>query len=256
MKHDDMSFTSLPARESDDESREMEDIYVPPQRSCNFRMILYYGILALLASGWFVAVNLYHHPRVIDIPGLSSPHPFPPEVFSRVKRVFLPDERYIGPSNQTHQNWDHLVAAHDALYIENPEIYGYMEGSGPPFHHENMASPVPRKFYVVSLLHQLHCLNIVRFHYWQVKQGHPVVGLYPEVSWDAHIDHCFEYLRQAISCGSGFAVEGHSPLVVDGQLGEASTVTGWGIEHDCINFEALRAFQIDQERVYNATWHK
>ncbi|KAG8408981.1 hypothetical protein J3458_019988 [Metarhizium acridum] len=238
MKHDDMSFTSLPARESDDESREMEDIYVPPQRSCNFRMILYYGILALLASGWFVAVNLYHHPRVIDIPGLSSPHPFPPEVFSRVKRVFLPDERYIGPSNQTHQNWDHLVAgnpvpmpprvdlfdaemhapAHDALYIENPEIYGYIEGSGPPFHHENMASPVPRKFYVVSLLHQLHCL--------------------------------------AISCGSGFAVEGHSPLVVDGQLGEASTVTGWGIEHDCINFEALRAFQIDQERVYNATWHK
>ena len=94
----------------------------------------------------------------------------------------------------------------------------------------------------------------MRFHYWQVKGGHPVVGEYSEASWDAHVNHCFEYLRQAISCGSGFTIEGDSPLLVKGEKGEASTVTGWGIEHDCINFEALRAFQIDQERKYNATW--
>jgi hypothetical protein len=82
------------------------------------------------------------------------------------------------------------------------------------------------------------------------------MGQYSEKSWDAHVDHCFEYLRQAISCGSGFSIEGHSPLIVDREEGKASTVTGWGIEHNCINFEALRAFQIEQERVYNTTWMK
>ena len=70
------------------------------------------------------------------------------------------------------------------------------------------------------------------------------------------MDHCFEYLRQAISCGSAFQIEGSSPLDIPGEEGHhlASTVTGWGVEHDCINFEALRAFQINQERAYNATW--
>ena len=96
--------------------------------------------------------------------------------------------------------------------------------------------------------------NLVRFHYWQVKGDNPVVTEYSNAAWDAHVDHCFEYLRQAISCGSAFAIEGHSPLVVEGEHGEASTVTGWGIKHNCINFEALRTFQIEQERMYNSTW--
>ncbi|EHK26507.1 uncharacterized protein TRIVIDRAFT_111968 [Trichoderma virens Gv29-8] len=250
-----MSFSPLKTRPSHDESRDEEDVYTPPRKR-NFRKFLGYGLLATLLPGWFVALDIYRHPRVVDLPGLSSPHPFPPQIFERVKKIFEPDERYIGPSNQTHHNWDHLVAGHDALYIGNPKKYGLMEGIGPPFHHENMAHPVPRKFYVVSLLHQMHCLNIVRFHYWQVKQGHPTVSEYSEASWDAHVDHCFEYLRQSISCGAGFSLEGHSPLIVEGEVGEASTVTGWGIEHNCINFEVLRAFQIEQERVYNTTWQR
>ena len=70
-----------------------------------------------------------------------------------------------------------------------------------------------------------------------------------------HLDHCFEYLRQAISCGSAFDIEGSSPLADPGEKGHiASTVTGWGVEHNCIDFEALRNFQIDQEKLYNSTW--
>jgi len=249
-----MSFPPIHGRSSLDEEKELEDLYIP-RRHSRVKNFLYYGFILFLSAGWFLSIDLYRRPRHFDYPGLQSPHPFPPEVFERVKRVFEPDSRYIGPSNQTHHNWDHLVAGHDALYIEDPEQFGLMKGIGPPFHHENMVHPVPRKFYVVSLLHQLHCLNLVRFHYWQVKGGHPVVvNDYSMESWDAHVDHCFEYLRQAISCGSGFTIEGDSPLIVKGQPGEASTVTGWGIEHDCINFEALRVFQIEQERIYNTTW--
>lgn len=98
-------------RPSDDkDSRDFsEDVYIPQRRSSLAR-ILYYSFLLFLVSGWFVAIDLYRRPRVIDIPGLSSPHPFPPEIFERVPRIFQPDERYVGPSNQTHHNWDHLVA--------------------------------------------------------------------------------------------------------------------------------------------------
>ncbi|KAI1194378.1 hypothetical protein F5X97DRAFT_327645 [Nemania serpens] len=190
----------------------------------------------------------------INYPGLSQPHPFPTEIFTRVKKVFEPDSRYIGPSNQTHQNWDHLVAGHDALYIENPEKYGLMQGTYPPFHHENMASPPPKKFYVVSLMHKLHCLNLIRFHYWQVKGIAPATEGYSDAAWDAHMDHCFEYLRQSISCASYFAVEGYSPLNVEGHPGHVSSVTAWGVEHDCINWDALWTFQNDQEKIYNSTW--
>jgi hypothetical protein len=77
---------------------------------------------------------------------------------------------------------------------------------------------------------------------------------YSKNKWEIHVEHCFEYLRQSISCGSLFAIEGETPLVAEGEEGLASTVTGWGVEHDCFNFEALRVFQIEQERKYNTTW--
>ncbi|KAI1772538.1 hypothetical protein F4818DRAFT_426282 [Hypoxylon cercidicola] len=108
-----MSFTSLNNRPSEGESSsEQEVIYIPPRRRryFNIRRVLTLGAFSILMPGWFVALDLYRHPEVIDIAGLSSPHPFPAQIFERVKKVFEPDERYIGPSNQTHHNWDHLVA--------------------------------------------------------------------------------------------------------------------------------------------------
>lgn len=70
--------------------------------------------------------------------------------------------------------------------------------------------------------------------------------------WKVHVEHCFEYLRQAISCGGDLVIEGSSPIKVG--KGHATSVTGWGVEHECIDFERLRQFQIDQEAKYNMTW--
>lgn len=97
--------------------------------------------------------------------------------------------------------------------------------------------------------------NIIRFHYFQVDTGVPRYVHYSKEAWGAHMEHCFEYLRLSISCGSPFTVEGSSPLADPRGHGLiASTVTGWGIEHDCINYEAMRTFQINQEKQYNQTW--
>lgn len=110
-----MAYSPVQAAQSDDYlDKESEDLYIPKRRSA-LRRVLYYSLVLLFAGGgWLLALDFYRRPRFVNYPGLSSPHPFPPEVFTRVKRVFEPDSRYIGPSNQTHQNWDHLVAGKKA----------------------------------------------------------------------------------------------------------------------------------------------
>lgn len=69
-----------------------------------------------------------------------------------------------------------------------------------------------------------------------------------------HVGHCFEYLRQAISCGGGdIILEGYSPLTNGTAV--ATSISGWGREHKCsVNFNDLAQYQIDQEAKYNLTW--
>lgn len=89
---------------------------------------------------------------------------------------------------------------------------------------------------------------MIRSQYWEARKGVDP-ALDPDAAkWAVHIDHCYEYLRQAISCGGDLIIEGSSPL------GKATSVTGWGVSHDCINFEILRSYQFEQERQYNLTW--
>jgi hypothetical protein len=49
-----------------------------------------------------------------------------------------------------------------------------------------------------------------------------------------HLDHCFEYLRQALMCAADSNLE---DLVVD-EKGEA-TAPGWGTKRVCRDFEKL-----------------
>ncbi|EFX06399.1 hypothetical protein CMQ_6720 [Grosmannia clavigera kw1407] len=245
-----------------DSDHELDDHMNGHQRQQRLLVWLWNATLLVLASGWIIPL-LQRHSIVVhksttaaDTWGRPDNTPLPPEVFQTVKKTFFRDERYIGTTVEVHRNWDHIVAGHDALYIENPEAYGLPKGTHPPFDHPGKVGEGPPVFYVVTILHEMHCLNIIRYRYWEVKGKASPLHDYSDAAWDAHIDHCFEYLRQSISCGSAFQIEGASPLKVPGEKGKASTVTGWGTEHSCINFEALRAFQINQERRYNATWHE
>lgn len=94
----------------------------------------------------------------------------------------------------------------------------------------------------------------MRAHYWQIKTGGPSTPKYTEEKWDVHVDHCFEYLRQSTLCGRAtFEIEGYTPLFVgNGEV--ATTVSGWGVEHSCIDYDALYKYQVDQEAAYNLTW--
>lgn len=94
---------------------------------------------------------------------------------------------------------------------------------------------------------------MVRYQYYEEKGrvDHNADDIERKM-WKVHVEHCFEYLRQAIQCGGDLIIEGNSPIKVG--KGHATSVTGWGVEHDCINFEKLREFQIEQEAKYNQTW--
>lgn len=119
--------------------------------------------ITILAQSW-VAPLVTHSHHQGDVFDSSNPwpkprlSPLPDDVFQTVKKTFYPEESYIGPSNETHRNWDELVAAHDALYIAEPETYGLPEGIPPPFDHPNKINDGPHNFYVIAGLHQMHCL--------------------------------------------------------------------------------------------------
>lgn len=135
----------------------------PDRRSARPRRWLWDVVLLLIASGWLIPVLVptsCSSPSSTESCHWEKPHdsPLPRQVFERVQKTFVPDDRYIGPSNATHHNWDHLVAAHDALYIPNAQEYGLPKGTFPPFEHPNKVGNGPPAFYVVTVLHELHCL--------------------------------------------------------------------------------------------------
>ncbi|KAI9833745.1 MAG: hypothetical protein M1819_003478 [Sarea resinae] len=259
---------------SDSPSRDPEGDYGLKRRRNPYRYFQYLG-LCLLGLGWIVAfVLILRHP-------LADPHPnspLPRELYNTVKRTFHMDGRYVGPSEMANDYWQGLIAGrhsprlnnignssrlltrryrkgHDVLYVsdDDKERYGLPQGMLSPFLHPNR-DPAPQNFYVLSVMHQMHCLNHVRAHYWQLKTGGPSHPNYTEAKWDVHIDHCFEYLRQSTLCGHAiFEIEGYTPLFVEGE-GVATTVSGWGLEHTCIDYDAIYNYQVNQEKEYNRTW--
>lgn len=53
-----------------------------------------------------------------------------------------------------------------------------------------------------------------------------------------HIEHCYDYLRQAISCASDTALEGKSEDISM----RPGVVDGWGTVHQCKNWDALMVY--------------
>lgn len=125
-----------------------------PRRPKPILYWLWHAVLFCLATGWVIPLTRSYHKANYPM----GKTPLPAEVFQRVKKTFQPDQRFVGGSNATHHAWDGLVAGHDALYIQNPDEYGLPKGTFPSFDHPGKVGKGPAKFYVVTVLHQMHCL--------------------------------------------------------------------------------------------------
>lgn len=182
---------SLKLRDSDSKYREInnndgEDTSLPVSEDHRHWNLLLYIVISILATGWTTTTILYWKSSAIapTFNGkfqLGTFTPIPEDVFKPVRKVFQPDERYIGNSREVDHHWDDLVAGknkpsqskfivyshppligHDAVWIEDPDRWSLPEGIVAPFDHPHETDPPQHDFYVVSILHQLHCLVRLR----------------------------------------------------------------------------------------------
>ncbi|KAF2004765.1 hypothetical protein P154DRAFT_616893 [Amniculicola lignicola CBS 123094] len=87
---------------------------------------------------------------------------------------------------------------------------------------------------VVSVFHQLHCLNTIR------QSLNTAIDLDPNFNYLAlqfahHWAYCFDYLRQSLMCTADLTLE--NLIKREGSLSEE--VDGWGTKHMCRDWEKV-----------------
>jgi len=101
--------------------------------------------------------------------------------------------------------------------------------------------------YSVAVFHQMHCLGQLRRFTWMfldaivgndtsVRQG--IVDLFHKGDHADHIHHCYDYLRQTISCGGDMTMEWPRTE----KDGRRFAVDGWGIPHECKNWDMIMEY--------------
>ncbi|KAF8442447.1 hypothetical protein L210DRAFT_3397650 [Boletus edulis BED1] len=86
--------------------------------------------------------------------------------------------------------------------------------------------------FLVSLYHQLHCLDIIRVGYL-TNRTHAF----------EHIQHCLRYLRQILVCHADTTLEDDIPQFLDG--GWTHSANGVGSVHSCKDWTVLRRWVED-----------
>ncbi|KAB2570614.1 uncharacterized protein LTHEOB_2736 [Lasiodiplodia theobromae] len=178
-----------------------------------FNVLLFVGGLSV----WGHVIVLLKSLRCDTKPEVDH---FEPDLLYNSAVTFQP-HAYMGgaPSNATDEMWQRLSPPGDGI-VEVPNEFTHNLPASLPAPN----NPETHKVYGVSMFHQLHCLNFLRFAY------------YPEAVTDMtaeevvfHRDHCLDYIRQAIMCAGDATFE---PLTKVG-------INGMGATHQCRDFERV-----------------
>ncbi|CZR59239.1 uncharacterized protein PAC_09131 [Phialocephala subalpina] len=151
------------------------------------------------------------------------------------KVVFMPDRDFVAPTDSMtgEDPWATLEPAGRGFIqvpVENP-----LAGGG---------SVIDSQYYCISMFHQLHCIASLKAAFDSMMNkshtgdGHPL----------GHLNHCFDYLRQATMCAGDMTLE---PAVEYTDIGRKG-VEGWNVEHRCRNFQAMKDFA-EGHRYLNST---
>lgn len=137
------------------------------------------------------------------------------------------------PANKRDEIWESLKPERlGFIYVEHPEKHGLPPGL--PF-----ANGQARKKYGLSWGHQLHCLSMIRdeLHTYQndcTQTSGGVNGAFLDCNTMSrlhHIEHCFDYLRQAIQCASDMTIEW--AVSQPDELENPYHINGYGVQHRC-----------------------
>ncbi|KAK3688795.1 hypothetical protein B0T22DRAFT_460245 [Podospora appendiculata] len=105
------------------------------------------------------------------------------------------------------------------VHIPNPQAYSLRPNKG--------VVPGTQNIYMLSAYHQLHCLKMLHLSFvhlaFERSEAAEVGG---QAQYEVrHVEHCFDYLRQGLTCAGDSTLEGPDP-------GMAS-LTGYGVTHRC-----------------------
>lgn len=97
-----------------------------------------------------------------------------------------------------------------------------------------LPTPLDERPYAVSMYHQLHCLNFLRYDLTQSKKGvkatSAVLG---------HANHCYNYIRMGILCASDRTLESR---IVEELTCENPRPSPPGVSHVCRDWTQIRAY--------------
>ncbi|KAF2115911.1 hypothetical protein BDV96DRAFT_612495 [Lophiotrema nucula] len=172
--------------------------------------------------------------------------------FSQQIVTFKPDERFSPEeplaffSNDTLNAWLSIV----------PEGLGYVEVKEPS-KHDNLPHPIhdypDKTVFTTSMTHQLHCLYTIIEAYNTLQIAVASPGVSPiKMPW--HINHCFEYMRQAVMCAGDVALEGAETTFPRGKNGEdLGGSDGWDAKHVCKDYNEVYNY-LEKETINHFKW--
>ncbi|KAL7946384.1 hypothetical protein V8C42DRAFT_352618 [Trichoderma barbatum] len=156
-------------------------------------------------------------------------------IFGNIPReqvLFAPNQTYhdvfpkylpLEPENVT--LWDALQPRGGGfIAIPNPKEYGL--SGGLPLEVDD-DDGIVREGYGISMFHQIHCLVTIRTAFQTMNFD------------DHHLNHCFDYLRQAIMCTGDTTLE---KVVADEKGVLKPDIDGWGTIHECKSWNMLYEF--------------
>ncbi|KAI0546957.1 hypothetical protein F4679DRAFT_555928 [Xylaria curta] len=118
-------------------------------------------------------------------------------------------------------------------------IWDALIPNGLGYFRDNYLAP---KISIPTVFHQLHCLYVLRRAYY--SQSIELEAFDFGKNRSHHASHCFDYLKQTITCASDSTVEPKED--------DPNSFLGSGFPRQCRDFEAVKDY-VEKWRVFNAT---
>jgi len=240
----------------DHEEHQLYDFSAQPVRNCytvSGRSVCLSLLLVLLLNVLFIATLVFRQP-------FQSCHPRPlvraQEMFPNFPLRLVTFERddSFGKSSPEDPNsaWETILPeGKGAIEVPDPKQW-HLEGGYPVSNGTSSTS----ELYGLSMFHQLHCLATLKSEFAKFVKNSPgethIAGRDEDgrdegIIGPEHLEHCFDYLRQAIMCAGDLTLE--KAIVKDGV--PIASVDGWGVVHQCQDWKAMFDFA-ESHRGYNS----
>jgi hypothetical protein len=100
------------------------------------------------------------------------------------------------------------------------------------------------------MTHQLHCIYTILDAY-NTLYAYGDIDL---VEMPFHVNHCFDYLRQAVMCSGDVALEGAATTFPDDPVtGDRGGSDGWDAKHVCKDYSQVYAY-LERETIGRKKW--